>query len=134
MVPTRKTVQPNWMSKQELCKLMEITRQAFERWQVEPVTRVRRVLFYVQPEVLDKRDEMQQAKHEKELARQAAKYEEQIVALQAQIVAILEGESEDDLNPVVEKALLDKARREAQELDRVRADQAVDCQSQGCSL
>lgn len=57
MAKNETTRQPGWLNKSEMAKSLGISPQAFEKWGVEPITRIGREAFYRVQDVLQNRVE-----------------------------------------------------------------------------
>lgn len=124
MVANRKTKKKSWVNRKKLAELLEITVVAFDRWGVAPVARVGRELFFTIPAVLKNRTTHILEQHKKELKeihiRHIEEMEQMTCEFEAKLLAKsledLSADADEELNPVVEKALLDRARRQGQEI------------------
>lgn len=86
------------------------------KWQIEPVGKVRQQLYFTMTDVVANRVNLQPDIDQREIAAQSSRYDMELTKLTAdyeeKLKVMIEEEETGDLNPIREKVLLDKARRE----------------------
>lgn len=95
MATARKKKQLGWFNKTEMCTSLRVTPQAFDKWKIKPIAKSGRENFYIVKDVVDNRSNRK---------------------LELYILTHPEPVEDTGLNPVTEKALLDRSRREGQDL------------------